>query len=80
MIDLKPYGLFVQNTIRPLFQDLERIVDKLERQGISFNAENFKGVLKATFLLHIWSVTCNFLAQLAGWIAVGVIGWMIFRS
>jgi len=79
MIDLKPYALFIQNTIKPIIDDVNDILKELERQGAKLDDGTIRHLIKSATWLHCWSVACNALAQLAGWIAVGVIGWMIFR-
>ena len=45
MIDLKPYGAFIQNTVKPLVEEAKELCDKLEKQGLPVNRDNLKFIL-----------------------------------
>ena len=45
MIDLKPYGAFIENTIRPLFEELRYILDVANNDGLKITEENISKIL-----------------------------------
>lgn len=45
MIDLKPYGAFIENTIRPLIDESHRLLNELETRGFPINRDNLKYIL-----------------------------------
>lgn len=59
MIDLKPYGAFAQNTLRPLIEDVSALLDKLEQKGVRL------GDLRGILTIHLMTAFLNALAQVA---------------
>ncbi len=45
MIDLKPYGAFIQNTVRPLVEEAKSLLNDLDRHGLPMNRDNIKFIL-----------------------------------
>jgi len=39
MIDLKPYGAFIENSIRPLFEETNHLLDRLKLYGIEIDSK-----------------------------------------
>jgi len=79
MIDLKPYALFIQNTIKPIIDDVREILKELERQGAKLNEGNLNYLIKSAVRLHIWSCAYSCLAQVVAWVTVGILAWTILR-
>lgn len=77
MIDTKPYALFIQNTIKPIIEDLKEILNELDKSGLSLDKEDFDKILRACVKIHISDCFYSALAQIVGWLIIGLIGWMI---
>ena len=55
MIDLKPYGAFVENTICPLFEEIHKLIEIANESGLEITEENIGAILKKTgrwYLFH----------------------------
>ena len=70
MIDLKPYGAFAENTIRP-------ILDRLEELGISFDRNTLLALFKLLSILHIQTVVIQSITQIITLGMVCATIWMI---
>lgn len=53
MIDLKAYGAFVENTIRPLLNEANQFINALGEKGIQVSEESIKRLLKEVAQTHI---------------------------
>lgn len=61
MIDLKPYGAFIEHTIRPLLGETYRLLEEFDKRGIPLN-----GYMIATILLfHIITNVITVFGQIA---------------
>lgn len=69
MFDLKPYGAFVENTIRPLIGELDRLGLRLDEKSLN----------KALFKAGIFHVISTFLNILRDIICLLIVGWIIFK-
>ena len=52
MIDLKPYGGFIENTIRPLIGEAKWFLNELDRQGIKINEDTIMIITHDLIKLH----------------------------
>ena len=59
MIDLKPYGAFFEYSIRPTFEELNKVLDRLEKQGFYLTRENIKDTLKYLSGIYLESLIIN---------------------
>ena len=46
MFDLKPYGAFIENTIRPLLEEIRLILSDLEDKGIKIDESRIESLIK----------------------------------
>lgn len=53
MIDLKPYGAFIEHTLRPFIEEMRWFIKECEKKGIKVTESNIKKVLKQLAKLHI---------------------------
>lgn len=55
MLDLKPYGAFVENTIRPLFEEIHKLIEIANESGLEITEQNIGAILNKTggwYLFH----------------------------
>ena len=69
MIDLKPYGAFIENTIRPLISELDRLGLRLDEKSLN------SAILKA----GIFHVVSTVLLVLRDVIVTIIIGFVICK-
>ena len=72
MIDLKPYGAFVEYTIRPLIEELKQV--KVIRD-VDIN-QAIKEVLK----IHVFSVIMETIKTITCTAIIGYVAWTISQS
>ena len=77
MIDLKPYGAFIENTIRPLIGESDVFINEMERLGI--NKQDIKHVIKGIALSHVFSVTMETIKTIICTAIIGYVAWTISR-
>ena len=53
MIDLKPYGAFIENTIRPLIGEFKWLLNELSSRGIRVTEYNVERVAKLLLTHHL---------------------------
>lgn len=49
---MKPVGAFIENTIRPLLEELRWFFDECEKKGIILNEDNIKRVIDYVSRAH----------------------------
>ena len=70
MIDLKPYGAFVENTIRPL-------LDRLDKSGLRLDRDNIIPILKEVGSLHLKVVIIQSVSQI---VIMGLICYVVWMT
>lgn len=80
MIDLKPYGAFIEYTIRPLIGELKWLLKELKKQGIKITDSNVKDVLKTLldYQLVFWLIDWLKVATIT--ITVSLVAFKILAS
>lgn len=53
MLDLKPYGAFIENTIRPMLEEFKWILEECEKKNISITEKNVRRILEYIATTHI---------------------------
>lgn len=77
MIDLKPYGAFIEFTIRPLLQEIINIFASL-RPGINLNEEKLARILANAAKLHFQHMILDFITKITVTIIMSAtIIWMV---
>lgn len=56
MLDLKPYGAFIENTIRPMIEETQKLLSDLYGYGLHLNKEDIHKVAKFVADKHIKTV------------------------
>ena len=77
MIDLKPYGAFIENTIRPLINESDIFIKEMERLNIT--KQDIKQVIKGIALSHAFSVTMETIKTIVCTAIIGYVAWTISR-
>ena len=72
MIDLKPYGAFIENTVKPL-------LDRLEEIGIKLDKDNVIPILKVVGSIHFVTVVIQSITQVILMGLLCFILWTIYR-
>ena len=52
MLDLKPYGAFIENTVRPLLEEIRLILSEFDKRGIKLDESRIKVLLKEVANYH----------------------------
>lgn len=74
MFDMKPYGAFIEHTIRPLIEELHLVSKKLKITNFDANLiakEFIKLHIKATLIEAIKTIICT--------VIIGYVAWTISR-
>lgn len=74
MFDLKPYGAFVENTIRPLIVELNLVSKKLKIRNFDANI-----IVKEFVKLHIRATIIEALKTIVCTTIIGYVAWTISR-
>lgn len=78
MIDLKPYGAFIEHTIRPLFEESETFVKLVKDYGITI--DDFRALMKKVAVLHTFSIVIDMIKTVTCTAIVGFVAWKISAS
>jgi len=75
MIDLKPYGAFIEHTIRPLFEESEMFVKMVKDYGITI--DDFRTLTKKVAILHIFCIIIDMIKTITCTAIIGFTAWKI---
>ena len=53
MIDLKPYGAFLEHTVRPLIEEFRWFLTELEKHGLAITEANLARILRQVGKWHL---------------------------
>lgn len=59
MIDLKPYGAFIENTLRPLLEEFKFVIEEARRYGFDLGEESLFRISKLLFKMYLVSLICD---------------------
>ena len=79
-MDLKPYGAFVENTIRPFCEEFGDILAELQRQGISVNEKNIAEFTKKVAWFHLRATIINAVRDIIIAVIIAGVMWKIYQS
>ena len=74
--DLKPFGAFVENTIRPLMAEIKTIIDAAQKAGIPLTEKNISDLLKTAIKNHQEYVLFQFMNNL---VFTGLVCFTVLR-
>lgn len=77
-MDLKPYGAFIENTMRPLLEEFGDILAELQRQGISVNEKNITELTKKVAWFHLRATIINAIRDIIIAIIIAGVLWKIY--
>ena len=80
MIDLKPYGAFVENTIRPLLEEFKFVLGELQKYGFDFSEENLSRILKPVFKMYFISLIFDVIKTLITIGSVCLVAYLVLAS
>lgn len=78
MLDLKPYGAFIEHTIRPLFEESESLLKALS--VFNLKKEDISKILNKIAICHIFTVIIDALKTIICTAIIGYAAWTISRS
>lgn len=79
MLDLKPYGAFVENTIRPLFEELRELLSIAKEQGLELSEKNIKTILNQIGTWYLLNSALEVVKAICITSIVCYTAWMIAR-
>lgn len=77
MIDLKPYGAFVENTLRPLLHEFKFVIEEARRYGFDLGEENLFRISRLLFKMYLVSLICDVLKTL---ITIGSVCLVVYSA
>lgn len=78
MLDLKPYGAFIENTIRPLFAESETLLKEFFR--LNLTKEDLEKCLQQIGKLHLITIILDSIKTVICTAIVGYVAWTISQS
>lgn len=72
MLDLKPYGAFIENTLRPMIEEAQTLLSDLHGYGLYFCKEDIEKIIKNVAARHVQVVILQCLTNV---IITGIICW-----
>ena len=78
MLDLKPYGAFIEHTIRPLFEESELLITALNK--LNLTQKDISRILTKIALLHLFSIIMDTIKTVTCVLIMGYVAWTISRS
>ena len=77
MIDyMKPIGAFLENTVRPLIQEMKWFIDELEKRGLKVNEENIKCVCDHLLYCYLRSLIIHLIQAV---IITGIVSYTVWK-
>ena len=55
MIDLKPYGAFVEHTIRPMLSEFKWVLDEFEKNELKLTESNLEAL--GSYLMKMYAIS-----------------------
>lgn len=77
MIDLKIYGAFIENTIRPLIEESESMLSKFAM--FNFTSSDIKSFLKRLAVIHVCDSLIEAIKTITCTAIIGYVAWTISR-
>jgi hypothetical protein len=78
MLDLKPYGAFIEHTIRPLFEESELLISALNKMNLKEG--DVPRILTKIALLHLFSIIMETIKTITCVSIMGYVAWTISQS
>lgn len=78
MLDLKPYGAFIENTLRPMLEELTELAGELGRYDL-VPQRDIPKILRNLFIGHLVSVIMDALKTIICVAIMGYVAWKMSR-
>ena len=79
MLDLKPYGAFIENTIRPLLEETRGILSEVKKVGLPVNQESLERLLASLFKSHLVITLLTLVKEVAIVIVISITAYAILK-
>ena len=79
MMDIKPYGAFIEHTLRPIIEEFGDILAELQRQGISVNEKNITEFTKKVAWFHLRATIINAIRDVIIAMIIAGVLWTIYQ-
>lgn len=76
MLDLKPYGAFVENTLRPMIEEAQTLLSDLHGYGLYFCKDDIFKLINVVANKHLKAVIIQSIANVA---ICGIICWTLWK-
>lgn len=80
MIDLKPYGAFVEHTLRPFLEEAQELLDRLEEKGFYFNKRNIDKLVNGLIKAHLIHASLDIAKSIVITVIVCLTAWLICQN
>ena len=77
MLDLKPYGAFIENTIRPLLEEFKWLLLELEKKGLKISEQSLGQIIKQVAKLHMKSLMISLMRDVIVTLIIGFVVWQV---
>ena len=79
MLDLKPYGAFIENTIRPILEEARTLLKEIEAKGIDVNEVSIKRLLAYLFECHLGTLILGLAKDCTIVLIIAVTAYLILK-
>ena len=79
MLDIKPYGAFIENTIRPLLEEVRQLLDIAKSNGLDLTERNIARVVKSTGQWYLLNSLLESFRNILITMIVCYTAWMICK-
>ena len=77
MLDLKPYGAFIENTLRPMIEEAQILLSDLHGYGLYLEKEDIFRLGKFIANKHLKAVIIQSLTNV---VICGIICWTVWKT
>lgn len=79
-MDLKPYGAFIENTIRPMIEEAQILLSDLHGYGLYLDKEDLYKIGKFIALKHMKVVLIQSITNIIITAIICGVAWKIYQS
>ena len=79
MIDLKPYGAFLEHTIRPLIEEFKWLLIEMEKKGLKVDQESLSHLLQQAAKQHLLSTLINLTRDVTVTFIISIAAYKILK-
>lgn len=79
MNNLKPLGGFIENTIRPLIEEMRWFIEELDKRGLRISESNIRNITNYVFWRALILSILGFLEHIIIALIIGFVLWKTCR-